>query len=292
MESKFEQVLRAENPVNYTDIRADIIERSVTLKITLRERRKKKLCKFKRKKHVVRQPKRSSNNVSDFIELALQRSKFKNVTDNRKQRKKERSNLKKEKNDLFPVEISDVRNSSLNEAMQSTLASSSSRGMISDASTVKFLKQNVILNESEEQVSLVKDVFKGEAALREKREDRVDHSYNHDGVGFLPIQETIREVIQGVNDTVKISVLDTQDQDQELSEIKLSQNDSSLVEILRNLLNDENCVNVVTHSGSIGTADLVSAQGNCTSSFEKSAVVLEKEVQFPVNSRRLKAYFC
>ena len=43
--------------------------------------------------------------------------------------------------------------------------------------------------------------------------------------------------------------MDTQDQDQELSEIKLSQNDSSLVEILRTFLNDENSVNNVTPSG-------------------------------------------
>ena len=50
MENKFEMVLRAENLVNYTDIKADIIEGNVTLKITLKERRKKKWCKFKRKK--------------------------------------------------------------------------------------------------------------------------------------------------------------------------------------------------------------------------------------------------
>ena len=136
MENKFEQVLRAENPVDYTDIIADIIERNVTLKITLRKRSKNKWRKFKRKKRVVRQPKRSSNNVLDFTELALQRSIFKNVTENRKQRKKERRDLQREKNDLFAVEISDV--SSLNEAMQSTSASSSSHGMISDASTVKI----------------------------------------------------------------------------------------------------------------------------------------------------------
>ena len=37
MENKFEQVFRAENPVNYTDIKVNIIERNVTLKITLKE---------------------------------------------------------------------------------------------------------------------------------------------------------------------------------------------------------------------------------------------------------------
>ena len=72
----------------------------------------------------------------------------------------------------------------------------------------------------------------------------------------------------------------------------MSQNDSSLVEILRSLLNDENSVNVVTPSGSISTADLVSTQGNCTTSFEKSAEILEEEVQSPASSRRLKGYFC
>ena len=72
----------------------------------------------------------------------------------------------------------------------------------------------------------------------------------------------------------------------------MSQNDSSLVEILRSLLNDENSVNVVTPSGSISTADLVSTQCNCTASFEKSAEVLEEEVQSRVSSRRLKGYFC
>ena len=68
----------------------------------------------------------------------------------------------------------------------------------------------------------------------------------------------MRVVRQGVSVTIAISALDTQDQDQELSEIKLSQNDSSLVEILRNLLHDENSVNVVAPSGSVSTADLVS----------------------------------
>ena len=268
MENKFEQVLRAENPVNYTDIKVNIIECNVTLKITLTKRWKKKWQKFKRKKRVVRQPKRSSNKVSDFIELTLQLSKFNNVTENRKLKKKERSNLQKEKNVLLPVEISYVRNSSLNEAMQSTSARSSSHSVISDASTVKNLQRNIILSESEGQVSPVKDVTKHKATLSEKREDCVDYSYNDDGVGVLPVKETFGEVRQGVSETVDISALDRQDQDQVLSEIALSQNDSSLVKILRNLLNDENSINVATPSGSISTDDLVSTQGKCTSSSE------------------------
>ena len=261
-------------------------------KITLRERRKEKWKKFKRKKSVVRQPKRSSNKVSDFIELTLQLSKFNNVTENRKLKKNERSNLQKEKNVLLPVEISYVRNSSLNEAMQSTSARSSSHSVISDASTVKNLQRNIILSESEEQVSHVEDISKHEATLSEKREDQVDYSYNDDGAWVLPVEETIREVREGFSETVNIRVLDTQDQGQELSKIKLSQNDSSSVEIHRNLLNDENSVNVVAPSSSISTTDLVSTQRNCTSCSEKSAEVLENEVQSPVISKILKGYFC
>ena len=261
-------------------------------KITLRERRKEKWKKFKRKKSVVRQPKRSSNKVSDFIELALQRSKFKNVTDNRKLRKEEKSNLQKENNVLVLVEISDVRNSNLNEAMQSTSASSSNHSVMPDASTVKNLQRNIILSESEEQVSHVEDISKHEATLSEKREDQVDYSYNDDGAWVLPVEETIREVREGFSETVNIRVLDAQDQGQELSKIKLSQNDSSSVEIHRNLLNDENSVNVVAPSSSISTTDLVSTQRNCTSCSEKSAEVLENEVQSPVISKILKGYFC
>ena len=49
--------------------------------------------------------------------------------------------------------------------------------MISDASTVKYLQRNIILSESEGQVSPVKDVTKHKATLSEKREDCVDYSY-------------------------------------------------------------------------------------------------------------------
>ena len=76
--------------------------------------------------------------------------------------------------------------------MQATWTSSSSHCVISDASIVKNLQRNTILSESEEQISLVKDVIKHEAALSEKKEDRLDYLYNNDGVGVLPAQETIR----------------------------------------------------------------------------------------------------
>ena len=116
--------------------------------------------------------------------------------------------MQKEKSDLVPVEISDVRNSSVNEAMQSTSTSSSSHSVISDASRVKNSLRYIILSESEEQVSLAKDVTKHEAALSEKMEDRLDYPYNDDGVGVSPAHETVCEVRQDVSETVKISVPD------------------------------------------------------------------------------------
>ena len=92
MENDFEEVLRTSYPHNYTDMKNEIIGHNITLKITLSERRKKKGQKFTRKKGAVKSQIDSSK-VSDFAELALQRSKFSNVTDNRKQRKKERIDL-------------------------------------------------------------------------------------------------------------------------------------------------------------------------------------------------------
>ena len=91
--------------------------------------------------------------------------------------------------------------------MQSTSARSSGHSVISDASTVKYLQRNIILSESEGQVSPVKDVTKHKATLSEKREDCVDYSYNDDGVGVLTVQETFGEVRQGVRSSkIKIKI--------------------------------------------------------------------------------------
>ena len=96
MENDFDEVLRTSYPHNYTDMKNETIGCNITLKITLSERRKKKWRKFKRKERAVKSQIHSTK-VSDFVELALQRSKFSNVTDNRKERKKERIGLQKEK---------------------------------------------------------------------------------------------------------------------------------------------------------------------------------------------------
>ena len=77
-----------------------------------------------------------------------------NVADNRKQWKKERNNLSKEKN-VVPVAISDVRSSSINEAMHSKSASSSSHSVTSDPSTVKNLQRNIFQSGGEELLRLL-----------------------------------------------------------------------------------------------------------------------------------------
>ena len=56
--------------------------------------------------------------------------------------------MQREKNYLVPDKISHVRNSNLNEKMQSTLTSSSSNCVISDASTVRNFQQNIILSKN------------------------------------------------------------------------------------------------------------------------------------------------
>ena len=87
MENKFDNEPITNFPENHTDIKNEIINRNFTLKITLNERRKKKWRKYKRRKRVIRTP-RKHTKVSDFVEVALERSKYVNVTDNRKQRKR------------------------------------------------------------------------------------------------------------------------------------------------------------------------------------------------------------
>ena len=85
-------------PGNSEEIKNEIINRNLTLKITLDERRVKNWRKFKEKKRAIKSSKWSSK-VSDFVEIALKRSQFQSITDNRKYRKnftKDKAENKKE----------------------------------------------------------------------------------------------------------------------------------------------------------------------------------------------------
>ena len=87
MNRDLNEIINSTNPENPEELKNEIINRNLTLKVTLNERRVKKWRKFKRKKRVIKSPRRTSK-VSDYVEIALRRSMMKNVTDNRKHREK------------------------------------------------------------------------------------------------------------------------------------------------------------------------------------------------------------
>ena len=86
MDKELNDAIKSAYPHDSVDTKNEIINRNLTLKITLNERRLKKWRKFERKKRVIKSPKRSSK-APDFVELALKRLQFQNVTYNRKYRK-------------------------------------------------------------------------------------------------------------------------------------------------------------------------------------------------------------
>ena len=68
--------------------------------------------------------------------------------------------------------------------------------------------------------------------------------------------------------------------DQELGKTDLSQNDSSLVDVLANLLDDENLVTVLTAPPPISTnTGLIDAHGNCIPCSEIDMKVPKQDVQ-------------
>ena len=83
MDKELNDTIKSAYPENSEEIKNEIINQNLTLKITLNERRVKKWRKFKQKKRAFKSRKGSSK-VSDFVEIALKRSQFQNVTDNRK----------------------------------------------------------------------------------------------------------------------------------------------------------------------------------------------------------------
>ena len=100
MDKELNDTIKSANLENSEEIKNEMINQNLILKITLNERRVKKWRKFKRKKRAVKSPKRSSK-VSDFVEIALKRSQFQNVTDNRKYRKNFTKDKAENKNEIL-----------------------------------------------------------------------------------------------------------------------------------------------------------------------------------------------
>ena len=82
IDKELSDTIKSAYPENSEEIKNEIINRNLTFKITLNERRVNKWRKFKRKKRTIKSPKRSSK-VSYFVEIALKRSQFQNVIDNK-----------------------------------------------------------------------------------------------------------------------------------------------------------------------------------------------------------------
>ena len=91
MVKEWNDTIKSAYPENSIDVKNEIINRNLTLKITLNERRVKKWRKFKQKKRAIKSRKRSSK-VSDFVEIALKRSQFQTIesTENFLQRIKQK----------------------------------------------------------------------------------------------------------------------------------------------------------------------------------------------------------
>ena len=106
MVKEFDGVLITSYPHNYTDMKYEIMRHNINLKITLSEIRKMMLRKTKRKKNAVKS-RLGSRKVSDFVELALKRSKFTDINDNKKWKKNERMVLQKKKK----IQLSQLVNS-------------------------------------------------------------------------------------------------------------------------------------------------------------------------------------
>ena len=107
----------------------EIMRNNVNLKITLSERKILKLRKTRKRKNAVKLQLGGSEVSSDFVELALKRSKFSDVIDNRKRKKNERMLLQENKN----IQLSQLVNSAFEKENNSkTRLTAQRRSLISN----------------------------------------------------------------------------------------------------------------------------------------------------------------
>ena len=195
-----------------------------------------------------------SSKVSDFVELALQRSKFSNVTDNRKQRKKERIGLQKEKIQLDQLVNSEFEKENISRTRLAGQRHSLNSDVVSQSNGTITLEKSIILREGEGEVSSIKPIIG-----QEKEEKTIVKTLAVENGDKVKISE--KEKARNKRSIVGQCVLMA---DQEIGKTELSQNDSSLVDILANLLDDEKSVTVLTPPPPISTTGLIYTHGNCT----------------------------
>ena len=177
--------------------------------------------------------------------------------------------------------------------------------VVSQSNGTITLEKSIILREGEGEVSSIR------AIIGQEKEETIVKTLavkNGDKVK-IPKTEKARNERSIVGQCVLMV-------DQEIGKTKLGQKDSSFVDILANLLDDEKSVTVLTTPSPISTTGLIYTHGNCTPCSEIGVKVPEQDVQDkhidsnctsctgviteeserivqkPGKSQRLKGYFC
>ena len=242
------ETIKSAYPENSEEIKNEISNRNLTLKITLNERRVKNWRKFKQKKRVIKSLKRCSK-VSDFVEIARKRLQFQNVTDNRKYRKnftKDKAENKKEilNNNINTISI--VERTELEDARAySDEKSDIEKSIVNVGITVRLILSGNI-SSSEEMIMSVEYIN----ACRTEGHGNIDHGVDENYVG----EEIISNNKQSFNHREK----------KNKKNVSLSQQDTSLIDMIASLLQDKNTVQALSPSVITSTAGNVSTHGNST----------------------------
>ena len=279
MDRDLNDIIRTTNPESVEEIKNEIMNRNLTLKVTLNERRVRKWHKFKRKKRVAKSTRRTSK-VSDYVEIALRRPTMKNVTDNRKHRKRilkqqieignntvvtTDSNITTVyNNDVVPVDKS-------NETQKNNFNNKDSADIGKNIVSISVTGNLILPHQNDStREQLVSDEYNIVNETEENK--RLDQTVSDKDIG--------RE-INSINNKTLISL-----DEKGLGDVSLSQKDTSLVNILASLLHDDSSVQVVTPSIVTSTAGNNSTQG-------RSIICSEVEQNMlPAKSGRIKGYFC
>ena len=149
--------------------------------------------KIKRKKLVIKSPKRCSK-ASDFVEIALKKSQFQNVRDNRNYRKnftKDKAENKKEILNSNINTISTVGRTELEDArVYSDEKSDIEKSIVNVGITVQLISSGNI-SSSEEMIMSVENIN----ACRTEEHGNIDHGVDENHVG----EEIISNNMQSFN---------------------------------------------------------------------------------------------
>ena len=184
--------------------------------------------------------------MAKFSNQSLERSNFSNVTDNRKQRKKERIGLQKEKIQLDQLVNSEFEKENISRMRLAGQRHSLYSDVVSQSNGIITLEKSIILREGEGEVSSIRPI------IGQEKEETIVKTLAVKNGDKVKISKT--EKARNERSIVGQCVLMAY---QEIGKTELCQNDSSLVDILANLLADENLVTVLTPPPPISTTGLI-----------------------------------